>query len=1017
MILNYKTVPIFLFIVCFVSTNIFAATIYSNASGNWNNAATWVGGVIPGANDFAFIQNGHNVTVTTNQSVRQLRMFGSASTTSLIVNTGSTLTLSLYFICVGNFGGATTVDVVINGTVVTPRYLCYLEVNKSNLTVNSSGTGSLIVSKDLGFYSTGSGATYNYSVATTSANTCVLRTFSNASYSQTVNLSSKITLSGTVYSDVQGTALSANTILNMDNSGAELDLLSFTFQNKGGTVTASSTNGVFNFISGGTISNDTKITYGDINIKSGSVTLGGDVLSGKLLGDLTISAGATLNTNGNDVNISGDFINNGTLTSASGAKIIMSGTSAQSINFSSAGTISNLEIANTVGGVSITGSPISISQQVSFDAAGSTNFNTNGKLILKDNGSGMANLGNLNSHTLSGNVTCEFRTQTLSNIEYRMLTVPVTNVQLGDIDYDASTCDSCLYSYGFSGSNTPSAGGVASTYSYNNGSVSSDFNEGWTAATNVSNTISPQNGLTWYIGPGSGWGSRSAYSIDVTGAPNVGPYTISAANGSTMTFSGSGANFNWALVGNPFPSTIDYSLVTRNNVSGDSYLFKADNGGYALDNIIPPFQAFFVKVTGASPSLVFNESDKSTTQKVYQKNVKDNDEIQVKLSTSLYPHKFNYTYLRFNKGATANFDAGMDKYQFSNPYPYPNVSFKTADDTATYRYVTDPDQGHIKIPLNAHGYVSGTYELSFSNLDKINGCVILEDTYTGNSKNLTASDSLYSFILSDTATNARFVLHVYNFAKEMLTTNSSCYGENSGSNTLEFYNLGNYFTSWMDEDQQYVGGSFNASISETISDLAPGNYSIEIQSMDLNCPAVTEYFSIHEPAEIKTNFGFANQLLSFRTNKEIEFKNLSTGGIASYVWDFGDNQTSTEMNPTHSYTDAGVYDIVLTAENGNSDCNVTYKQSIEVAEATGLTELSNSSAYQLVNDNGNYWVHFNSASKFDFNYSVYDIQGKQLSTGIIESGTLIDELEMTGNGILLISVNYNDQVETIKIHK
>jgi len=373
--------------------------------------------------------------------------------------------------------------------------------------------------------------------------------------------------------------------------------------------------------------------------------------------------------------------------------------------------------------------------------------------------------------------------------------------------------------------------------------------------------------------------------------------------------------------------------------------------------------------------------------------------------------------LRFNKGATANFDAGMDKYQFSNPYPYPNVSFKTADDTATYRYVTDPDQGHIKIPLNAHGYVSGTYELSFSNLDKINGCVILEDTYTGNSKNLTASDSLYSFILSDTTTNARFVLHVYNFAKEMLTTNSSCYGENSGSNTLEFYNLGNYFTSWMDEDQQYVGGSFNASISETISDLAPGNYSIEIQSMDLNCPAVTEYFSIHEPAEMKTNFGFANQLLSFRTNKEIEFKNLSTGGIASYLWDFGDNQTSTEMEPKHSYTAAGVYEIVLTAENGNSDCNVAYKQSIEVAEATGLTELSNSSAYQLVNDNGNYWVHFNSASKFDFNYSVYDIQGKQLSTGIIESGTLIDELEMTGNGILLISVNYNDQVETIKIHK
>ena len=158
-------------------------------------------------------------------------------------------------------------------------------------------------------------------------------------------------------------------------------------------------------------------------------------------------------------------------------------------------------------------------------------------------------------------------------------------------------------------------------------------------------------------------------------------------------------------------------------------------------------------------------------------------------------------------------------------------------------------------------------------------------------------------------------------------------------------------------------------------------------------------------------------MLSFRTNKEIEFKNLSSGGIASYLWDFGDNQTSTEMNPMHSYDKTGIYDIVLTSENATPECNVAFKQSIEVAEATGFAELSNSTAYQLVYENGNYWVHFNAASKYDFNYSVYDIQGKKLSNGIIDKGTLVDELSVNGDGILLISINYNDKVETIKVHK
>ena len=45
--------------------------------------------------------------------------------------------------------------------------------------------------------------------------------------------------------------------------------------------------------------------------------------------------------------------------------------------------------------------------------------------------------------------------------------------------------------------------------------------------------------------------------------------------------------------------------------------------------------------------------------------------------------------------------------------------------------------------------------------------------------------------------------------------------------------------------------------------------------------------------------------------------NNTTSGADSYLWDFGDGQTSTEMSPVHTYTAEGIYTIQLTATNTN----------------------------------------------------------------------------------------------------
>ncbi len=56
------------------------------------------------------------------------------------------------------------------------------------------------------------------------------------------------------------------------------------------------------------------------------------------------------------------------------------------------------------------------------------------------------------------------------------------------------------------------------------------------------------------------------------------------------------------------------------------------------------------------------------------------------------------------------------------------------------------------------------------------------------------------------------------------------------------------------------------------------------------------------------------------------FEDLSTadGNITSYNWDFGDGNTSTEQNPTHTYATPGTYNVCLTITAHHPDCTATF---------------------------------------------------------------------------------------------
>jgi PKD repeat protein len=50
----------------------------------------------------------------------------------------------------------------------------------------------------------------------------------------------------------------------------------------------------------------------------------------------------------------------------------------------------------------------------------------------------------------------------------------------------------------------------------------------------------------------------------------------------------------------------------------------------------------------------------------------------------------------------------------------------------------------------------------------------------------------------------------------------------------------------------------------------------------------------------------------------VQFTDHSTGSPSAWLWDFGDQTTSTEQNPQHTYQDYGTYDVTLTVDGTRS---------------------------------------------------------------------------------------------------
>src|SRR5690606_37993061 len=92
-----------------------------------------------------------------------------------------------------------------------------------------------------------------------------------------------------------------------------------------------------------------------------------------------------------------------------------------------------------------------------------------------------------------------------------------------------------------------------------------------------------------------------------------------------------------------------------------------------------------------------------------------------------------------------------------------------------------------------------------------------------------------------------------------------------------------------------------------------GNYDVSLQVIDGNgCSDLKVFSSITVVDRPQPSFSTSNSPNNCSAPHTVNFVNYTAGASSlDYFWDFGDGNTSTDENPSHTYNSIGSYDVTL----------------------------------------------------------------------------------------------------------
>lgn len=145
---------------------------------------------------------------------------------------------------------------------------------------------------------------------------------------------------------------------------------------------------------------------------------------------------------------------------------------------------------------------------------------------------------------------------------------------------------------------------------------------------------------------------------------------------------------------------------------------------------------------------------------------------------------------------------------------------------------------------------------------------------------------------------------------------------------------------------------------------------------------------------------------------QVSFTNAS-GNATSYTWDFGDNTSSSEASPVHTYAQGGEFQVTLTAMN---DCGIavyTETVNVEVSNVADLDEMKYRLSAAPNPFAGQVTVRYELSETFsDASLLVFNVLGEQIATVPLQqtNGTLTLDRAFNGSGVYFIHLMVDGKV-------
>lgn len=369
---------------------------------------------------------------------------------------------------------------------------------------------------------------------------------------------------------------------------------------------------------------------------------------------IKLMPGSTLTaSDGSEIRITdGNLVNDGSFIAQGESTIIFNGNTIQEIGGTVTAAFSSLTVNNTAG-LRVTGEAVTVSRILLCNGL----LETNGKMTLLSGGDGTALIDGAGIGTISGNVTMQRYLPT--GFGYRYLSSPFVSAKVADLTDEA----------------------IESIYRYDeNRYLGGTPASGWVNHYNPDNILAPMSGYAVNLGPDAG-----PLTIDITGEVSNGDMSLPVFNNDHPYTSG----FN--LVGNPYPSPVDWNLIDQLNSNIDNAVYYFSNSavdqyggtyityinGISSDgratNIIPSMQGFFIHVTdGAFPvegRLVMNNSVRVNDLEhplIKSATAETPQILRLSACFSTSPDKPDYTVVYFDDQATSEFDGQYDALKLMN---------------------------------------------------------------------------------------------------------------------------------------------------------------------------------------------------------------------------------------------------------------------------------------------------------------------------------------------------------------